>query len=87
MEDSTFAPSDFATITEVATVQVPDFQLSPFEALVGLRVASILDGSPLGLDVLASERDAQLYAVVRAAVDIAYRLGLKDGQVRLGELV
>lgn len=86
MQDNIFTPSDFPSTAEVATVHVPDFQLSPFEALVSLRVASILDGSPLELDTL-TEKDAQLYAVVRAAVDIAYRLGLKDGQVRLGELV
>lgn len=87
MEDTIFVPSDFASIAEVATVQVPDFQLSPFEAVVNLRVASILDSSPLQLDVLTSERDAQLYVIVRAAVDIAYRMGLKDGLVRLGDLV
>lgn len=79
-------PADFPAIAEIGTNEVCDFQLPPFTALIDIRVASILDATPLDLDVLRSDDDTRLYGLIRGAVELAYRLGLKDGLVRLGEL-
>ncbi|MFW8626736.1 hypothetical protein [Deinococcus sp. ME38] len=85
--------SDFPTIGEVARQEVCDFQLPPFDLIVQLRVAQVLDARVLELELTAEDvasmhtsKNARLYAQIREAVETAYRLGMKDGLTRLGEL-
>ncbi|GMA17456.1 hypothetical protein E5F05_11085 [Deinococcus metallilatus] len=79
------ASDDLPSIKSTAQHEVPDFQLSPLDGIVSLRVSQIMEGQLPGLTL--SEADLNLYAPVQDMVDRAYRAGLRDGLVRLGELV
>lgn len=73
---------DHNQLPHIVTVArtVPELQLSLVAGLVYLRVASLLQGLSLDLE---DDR----YPEVRAVVEAAYRQGLRDSRVRVGELV
>ncbi|BDP42946.1 hypothetical protein DAETH_29150 [Deinococcus aetherius] len=58
----------------------PEFEFSPIDGLVDVRVSQML----LALDVRPG---TDLFDTLRHALTLAYRQGLRDGVVRLGELV
>lgn len=63
---------------------IPDFCMSPADSIVDLRVRMILDQSDLPLNTF---EDSALNLQIRTVVALAYRAGLRDGLVRLGELI
>lgn len=74
----------FPDIKYTATQLEPDFGGSPLNGLVMLRVGQVMDASPMDLGM--SEAEMTVWAHAKAMVEAAYRLGLSDGTVRLGEL-
>ncbi|BDP42919.1 hypothetical protein DAETH_28880 [Deinococcus aetherius] len=77
-------PQSFPDIRHTATQLEPEFEATPFEGIILLRVTQVMDASPMGLGM--SEDDLTVWGHARAMVEAAYRLGLRDGLVKLGEL-
>lgn len=76
---------DFPDITETATRHTCPYDLPPAEALVQIRIGQILEATPLELGL--GDDDLRVLDAIRCAVEAAYKLGLRDGKVTLGELL
>lgn len=60
-------------------------ELSLLGNIVNFRVSQVMDASPLDLDI-EDPQTATDWQHIRAMVEAAYRLGLKDGIVQLGKV-
>ena len=60
-------------------------ELSLLGNIVNFRVSQVMDASPLDLDI-EDPQTATDWQHLRAMVEAAYRLGLKDGIVQLGKV-
>lgn len=73
-------------LAEVMSQETGDYcGLTLFDNVVTFRVSQIMDASPYELDVQLPQ-SATDWEHVRAMVEAAYRLGLRDGLVRLGDM-
>ena len=72
-------------IGNVAGRETGDYcELTLFGNIVEFRAAQVMDASPFELGLTA--QDATVWEHVKVMVEAAYRLGLRDGMVKLGEL-